>query len=334
VNNVLLEAITMKSVFLFMLCAFLSLCQSNPVLVPERTPCPSLPPFEYGEATLVSDNGWDEVCRVAFTCNPGYMLNGVENLYCFYGEWVGEMPVCRETSTCVQIESPMNGYVEYVGPIPAGHLHSILEVKCVDGYVVDGDSVVLCKEDGQWSTEIPQCIPHSCSQNNITADSPSASTDSQSGSTDNIKTTPPTETPTYPYRYELSSILPGKTWDSARSYCQSKGGDLPFHGFENMQYREKVLCEDLNYCDDFPGENRGHIVWLGLKKTDGTTDQWEYSDGTPATAQDIHWMDLSYASTVGGDCGYLVVGHEFSHHLEAFSQSCDSTGYFICEFAI
>ena len=61
----------------------------------EQTPCPSLPEFNHGSVSFVNDPNWDELCRVTFTCNPGYtMTNGSNNIFCFYGQWVGEIPTC------------------------------------------------------------------------------------------------------------------------------------------------------------------------------------------------------------------------------------------------
>jgi len=129
------------------------------------------------------------------------------------------------------------------------------------------------------------------------------------------------------YRYEVSPT-PTYTWKTGRQFCKSKGGDLAFNGFDSINYREKVLCDTLNFCDS--GSNR---VWWGLSKVDDSNKKWEYVDGTTADDDDIHWSDESEPTDSGEDqCGRMWSDHDDDRHLLAASRPCSQLNYALCEF--
>merc|ERR1712168_818014 len=103
------------------------------------------------------------------------------------------------------------------------------------------------------------------------------------------------------YTYQLNGWA--MNWWNARSYCQGLGGDLAFHGFDDLDYRQEVLCNQLNFC--YP--NSVSNIWWGIEKVSGTTDQWQYVDGTPASNSDIHWSNAGEASQSGDDCSMWYV---------------------------
>lgn len=157
----------MKAGLLFSLFAIALSCKGNPVNVDERASCPPLPPLENGTITFYESEGWADVCRVIFTCDPGFTLSsGTGNLYCFFGEWFGDIPTCTETIECPPLDPPTNGILKPAGPHPVNHLHSIMEVVCDEGYFVDGndDSALLCREGGQWSAGVPKCTQKQCDE--------------------------------------------------------------------------------------------------------------------------------------------------------------------------
>ena len=131
--------------------------------------CSELPDLENGEKLYVDDENWpEEVCRVHFRCNPGYQLNGSANMYCFYGDWSGEMPTCV-ARPCPQLENPDNGYFTFVGPVPEYLTHSIAELRCDEGYQPDHqtENVLICNADGTWSDDAPQCLKQDCGQDSL-----------------------------------------------------------------------------------------------------------------------------------------------------------------------
>jgi len=156
-----------------------------------------------------------------------------------------------------------------------------------------------------------------------------ATTTTQPPTTTTVGTTtstaiPSTTSPPCTYRYETTPT-DDYTWDDARAYCQSLGGDLAYHGFESMDYRSEVICNALNLCD-------GGYLWWGLKKVTGSVSSWQYVDGTPAADEDIHWAYSSDASYNGWDCSPIYSYLSSPNHLEATSYLCSNTYYGICEF--
>ena len=67
---------------------------------------------------------------------------------------------------CPHLEEPENGFFNFVGPVPEYLTHSIVEFGCNEGYDLDHEinNVLICKADGTWSDEVPQCKAHDCEQ--------------------------------------------------------------------------------------------------------------------------------------------------------------------------
>lgn len=134
-----------------------------PVEISEYASCPSLPDVPNGRTVIVQDSSWEDenICRVHFTCNAGYQLDGRSDIYCFYGQWTGTVPQCI-TKPCGVLQTPANGDITFVGPVEPYLRHSIAEVTCADGFLIEEskDNVLICKENGEWSAEPPQCFEH------------------------------------------------------------------------------------------------------------------------------------------------------------------------------
>merc|ERR1719348_2410921 len=43
------------------------------------------------------------------------------------------------------------------------------------------------------------------------------------------------------YRYDLTPV--GLSWDAARANCLSRGGDLAYHGVENLELRWRIATD-------------------------------------------------------------------------------------------
>ncbi|XP_069182645.1 sushi, von Willebrand factor type A, EGF and pentraxin domain-containing protein 1 [Procambarus clarkii] len=92
---------------------------------------------------------------VTFTCTPGSSLVGAHQITCLpSGNWSAPIPRC-EKDKCVPPAPPLNGIVSGEGPFHAG---DVIEVKCSPNYMMEGQPLIVCQEDGQWSDEIPNCL--------------------------------------------------------------------------------------------------------------------------------------------------------------------------------
>ncbi|XP_037789464.1 locomotion-related protein Hikaru genki-like [Penaeus monodon] len=120
--------------------------------------CPSLPPlsatkdphtpsYEPKGATKLNS-------IVTFSCQSGYTLQGPGRIKCLpSGKWSDASPACRKIE-CAPLEPPLHG--ELTGPRPhtAG---DVIEVKCHSGYMMEGQPILVCQEDGEWSSQVPKC---------------------------------------------------------------------------------------------------------------------------------------------------------------------------------
>merc|ERR550534_770780 len=163
-------------------------------------------------------------------------------------------------------------------------------------------------------------------------------------------TTPSTKCTELNYQYILYPFIhesidddffgKGYTWDAARSLCNSTGGDLAYHGFDSMDYRQEVICDKLDLCKE------SAYLWWGLQRVPGTsTDDgmWQYVDGTQVSNDDIHWGTamgthpigpVDQARVDGNDCAQLYTSGTSQKFLQAMSADCwsGSNVYVLCEF--
>ncbi|XP_076346234.1 sushi, von Willebrand factor type A, EGF and pentraxin domain-containing protein 1-like isoform X1 [Tachypleus tridentatus] len=137
--------------------------------------------------------------NVTYTCDRGYQLHGSNILQCKEdGFWSSKPPVCEEVSCPIPSSLQYGDIVVLAKPTflntqpleraeslvsrPRGDItvdsHMILEesrtnvfhygdrvlYRCKPGYVLDGDRVLTCKEDGTWTGGPPTCRPVSCAQ--------------------------------------------------------------------------------------------------------------------------------------------------------------------------
>jgi len=135
----------------------------------------------------------------------------------------------------------------------------------------------------------------------------------------------------YGYNYEW--IDTEYTWEQARSNCIAKGGDLAFHGFDSMSFREELLCNRLNLCGNGIEED---IHW-GLRRIPGTNN-WEYVDGTDVSFSSIHWSTIDTQpenEDIGEDCASIWnVEYGDGAFLQSWSRQCTARDYYysVCEY--
>ncbi|XP_066943300.1 sushi, von Willebrand factor type A, EGF and pentraxin domain-containing protein 1-like isoform X2 [Macrobrachium rosenbergii] len=92
--------------------------------------------------------------RVLFTCPKGYTTTGPSRAICLdNGQWSSPTPTCKEAK-CAPPIPPENGMLSGKGPYHSG---DVVEVKCNSNYMMEGQPMMVCQEDGQWSDEVPKC---------------------------------------------------------------------------------------------------------------------------------------------------------------------------------
>ncbi|KAF5269827.1 hypothetical protein FQR65_LT05873 [Abscondita terminalis] len=93
--------------------------------------------------------------RAVFTCPPGYSIQGSQETTCLSnGEWASPFPTCAE----VQCENPKtldNGYFHGNGPFKVG---DVIQYNCNMDFVMEGQSVSACQDNGRWSGTLPKCV--------------------------------------------------------------------------------------------------------------------------------------------------------------------------------
>ncbi|XP_038073405.1 sushi domain-containing protein 2-like [Patiria miniata] len=109
----------------------------------------------------VSSNNVGGVAR--FTCDDGYTLRGNSELVCQEnGTWSWEVPTCVPV-TCDALMEPANGHME----ASSNSVGGVASFTCDDGYTLhnsqglQGDSEIVCQDNGTWSREVPSCLPRS-----------------------------------------------------------------------------------------------------------------------------------------------------------------------------
>ncbi|XP_055949625.1 sushi, von Willebrand factor type A, EGF and pentraxin domain-containing protein 1-like isoform X3 [Argiope bruennichi] len=105
--------------------------------------------------------------ELKFDCEEGYELQG-ENwiIHCkLDGEWTFEPPTCRRLAVyCPYPGVDKNGIIEddsaavIVGQAQVYVPGAELRYRCIDGYVVEGVSSLVCTLEGEWSDDPPTCV--------------------------------------------------------------------------------------------------------------------------------------------------------------------------------
>ncbi|XP_025023614.1 CUB and sushi domain-containing protein 1-like, partial [Python bivittatus] len=100
---------------------------------------------------------------VNFTCNTGYLLQGVSRAQCrSNGQWSSSLPSCQ----VVNCSDP--GFVENAirhgqQNFPESFKYGTSVVyHCKKGFYLLGSSTVTCKANGLWDRSLPKCLPISC----------------------------------------------------------------------------------------------------------------------------------------------------------------------------
>ncbi|XP_078251223.1 sushi, von Willebrand factor type A, EGF and pentraxin domain-containing protein 1 isoform X2 [Rhinoraja longicauda] len=96
--------------------------------------------------------------RIEYGCDPGHELIGSATRYCSSNsEWRGAPPTCQLVSCGLpsQIQNGTTRGDNYT-------YSSVITYACKSGFLLVGQMERTCQGNGQWSGEVPQCIPISC----------------------------------------------------------------------------------------------------------------------------------------------------------------------------
>lgn len=105
--------------------------------------------------------------QARFTCDDGFSLVGKETIMCMAtGNWSNEVPVCRSIFECSALTIPANGALIYASDsgvidekLPTYTIGTFVEIKCNPGYVIDGENLISCIDQGTWDFEVEDCQP-------------------------------------------------------------------------------------------------------------------------------------------------------------------------------
>ncbi|KAI8496736.1 Sushi, von Willebrand factor type A, EGF and pentraxin [Branchiostoma belcheri] len=94
--------------------------------------------------------------QVTYSCHEQYRLVGNSTRQCqATGEWTGEQPTCQ-VYRCSEVSAPAHG-----GMTPTSFLLGTeVSFWCENGYNLSSDADLVCKDDGTWSSNVPDCISH------------------------------------------------------------------------------------------------------------------------------------------------------------------------------
>uniref|UniRef100_A0A8C7PS29 Sushi, von Willebrand factor type A, EGF and pentraxin domain-containing protein 1 n=1 Tax=Oncorhynchus mykiss TaxID=8022 RepID=A0A8C7PS29_ONCMY len=121
--------------------------------------CPELSPPENGFFIQnVCNNQFNAACGVR--CQPGYDLQGSGIRLCQPdGTWSGSPPSCRVRS-CPALSPPQHGHMNCSEGGASNRAEC--EIRCAEGYRLEGDTRLSCQADSLWSGIQPRCVEVRC----------------------------------------------------------------------------------------------------------------------------------------------------------------------------
>ncbi|XP_053391178.1 CUB and sushi domain-containing protein 3-like [Mercenaria mercenaria] len=128
---------------------------SNPGPSCSLIDCGELPPIDGG---VYSFNGTTYGEVLTAECNVGYDLHGSSLRQCqSSGNWSGSTAICT-IKDCGQLRPPTNGTIL----VSSTTYLSTAEFQCNEGHDLNGDIMVLCRDDGLWNGTTPFCKIRDC----------------------------------------------------------------------------------------------------------------------------------------------------------------------------
>uniref|UniRef100_A0A674K876 p-selectin n=1 Tax=Terrapene triunguis TaxID=2587831 RepID=A0A674K876_9SAUR len=124
----------------------------------EAVKCPVLDSPGRGRLNCTHWHGdftYNSTC--AFSCETGFVRNGLETLECTaLGQWKGRPPRC-EVTRCPKLRDLEPILMNCSHPLESFSYGSVCRFRCTQGYFLNGTSRVQCQPDGHWSDKMPAC---------------------------------------------------------------------------------------------------------------------------------------------------------------------------------
>ncbi|XP_044882155.1 P-selectin-like isoform X1 [Mauremys mutica] len=129
----------------------------------EAVKCPVLAASDRGRLNCTHWHGdftYNSTC--AFSCEMGFVLNGLEMLECTaLGQWTGHPPRC-EAVKCPVLDSPGRGQLNCTNWHGDFTYNSTCTFSCEMGFVQNGSETLQCMAQGQWTGHPPRCEAVKC----------------------------------------------------------------------------------------------------------------------------------------------------------------------------
>nr|WBB44917.1 mannose-binding lectin-associated serine protease precursor [Chrysogorgia stellata] len=105
---------------------------------------------------LINAKGFSFKDEVTFSCLSGYNMKGAARIWCkATAKWSEEPPLCQPVS-CGHPGNPamarLQGEMTFT-------FNKTVRFICDDFYEISGEEELTCNEDGEWSDELPACVP-------------------------------------------------------------------------------------------------------------------------------------------------------------------------------
>nr|XP_023496558.1 complement receptor type 2 isoform X2 [Equus caballus] len=133
--------------------------KSSPV-----THCPN-PEVRHGYKLNNTQSSYSHNDTVYVACNPGFIMNGSHLIRCHTNnKWVPGIPTCikKAVSDCQPPDRIPNGNYTATDIVRFFPGVSIL-YSCDEGYLLVGEAVLVCTQEGTWSQPAPFCKEVNCS---------------------------------------------------------------------------------------------------------------------------------------------------------------------------
>ncbi|XP_022251503.1 locomotion-related protein Hikaru genki-like, partial [Limulus polyphemus] len=116
--------------------------------------CPPLTPDS--QHLKLSTHNRTYGARVNFSCPTSYRLVGASSLECLKNEsWSSDPPIC-EAIACQPPIPPPNGRIFDTGRYLT---RDTVTFVCHTGFILKGEPVLVCNDEGEWSQPTPICKP-------------------------------------------------------------------------------------------------------------------------------------------------------------------------------
>ncbi|XP_062921228.1 C4b-binding protein alpha chain-like isoform X1 [Mobula hypostoma] len=125
--------------------------------------CPDIPAIENGRLLSPSAASWEYGMVATVSCLGDYSLIGERKLTCKSdGRWNHPFPKCKDVK-CPLPDFPDNVIV--ASPYKSTYKYQDQVIfRCKEGYEMEGDGLIVCGEDSNFSPPPPSCTPRKCNR--------------------------------------------------------------------------------------------------------------------------------------------------------------------------